>query len=1038
MSARYPSLPGLIGFLSSLAACLLASSAPAAESFEPWQPEGNWDQSTVPALVQSHDGYLWLATYHGLVRFDGARFTVFYRGNTPELQNGLITSLYETPDGTLWIGHETGHLTKFSSGRFCPVPIDRNWPGGSVEGITTDQAGDLWLLSSTAVLMRLRDGHRATVPGSPSPAQKVALARGADGKNWLVFGGKLATLEQGEVKPVEFSSADPGEYYERVWPSRDGGLWIVTNNRLGKWTPARRGSAGAAARTIQWFSPGAGFARPQGTITALLETRPGALLAGTLRDGLYLLAKDASPQSFDHSSGLSHNWVRCLRQDHEGNLWVGTGAGLDMLRARKIQTLAPPDAWKGCGVLSFAVEHNGAIWAGTEGAGLYRFERGLWIACNENCGLSNSFVWSVLPTRDDRVFVGTWGGGLFRRNGARFETPPELLPITSPVTSLYEGRHGEIWIGTTTGPYRYEAGKLVWSAGPGELKLPDVRAIIESADDTIWFGMSGGGIASLKDGAIRQYLQASGLGSDYVLCLLADADGALWIGTADNGITRLKNGKFNLIGPAQGLPTSVIYHLVDDQAGHLWIGSPAGILRVTKTDLNRCAEGLADSVPTLVYGRAEGLASRSCSGGFQPGACRTPDGRLWFPTPTGLAVLDPANVKTNTAPPPVVIEELLVDGLPVALPTPASGPAPPLRISPGARRFEFRYTALSFAVADKVRFRHRLEGIEPRWGHVSAARSVEYNLLSPGAYTFRVIACNNDGVWNPQGAALAFILAPFFWQTWWFQSAALAAGAGLVGAAVLAGTRRRVRRKLDQLEKQRSLERERARIARDIHDDLGASLTRISLLSQSIRGDLENPSETPSAPPAPALLPQVDQIYSTARELTRALDEIVWAVNPRHDTLDSLVTYLGRFTQQFLSAAQIRCRLDVPLQLPPWPLTAEIRHNVYLALKETLNNVVKHAAATEVRVSLELLPNGFCLLVVDNGQGFDLQSAEPPLLLPPGPSGAEQSLRISSGNGLANIRKRLEDIGGRCDWYTAPGEGTRVTISVPIPSIPRS
>jgi signal transduction histidine kinase len=256
-----------------------------------------------------------------------------------------------------------------------------------------------------------------------------------------------------------------------------------------------------------------------------------------------------------------------------------------------------------------------------------------------------------------------------------------------------------------------------------------------------------------------------------------------------------------------------------------------------------------------------------------------------------------------------------------------------------------------------------------------------------------------------------------FWQTLWFRPAAVLGGAAAVSAAVVFVTRRRVRARLEQLERQQAVERERARIARDIHDDLGASLTRISMLSQTVRGELDDRQQAAA---------DIDQIYGTARELTRAMDEIVWAVNPKHDTVDSLVTYLGRFAQTFLSAAGIRCRLDVPLQLPPWTLTAEIRHNVFLAFKEALNNAVKHAQASEVRVSLEVLPSGLLLVIADNGQGFENNGSENPFSSRPDPT------RAAPGNGLFNMRKRLDEIGGRCEWDTAQGEGTRVKLVITV------
>jgi signal transduction histidine kinase len=338
-----------------------------------------------------------------------------------------------------------------------------------------------------------------------------------------------------------------------------------------------------------------------------------------------------------------------------------------------------------------------------------------------------------------------------------------------------------------------------------------------------------------------------------------------------------------------------------------------------------------------------------------------------------------------------------------------------LRIPPGRKRFEFRYTGLSFTVPEKVRFQYRLEGLETDWVDAGIKRVVNYSYIPPGTYKFHVKACNNDGVWNDEGAELAFTVLPHFWQTWWFRVLATLTAAGAVAGSVLFETRRRMHRKLERLEHQRAIERERTRIAQDIHDDLGASLTRITLLSQNARSELDDPAQAAV---------DLDRIYGTARELTRAMDEIVWAVNPKHDTLDSLASYLGRFAQDFLGAAGIRCRLRLPLELPQWPLTAEVRHNLFLAFKESLHNAVKHAAATEVQVALKVEPASFVLSVKDDGCGF--RPASPAAQTPPDPA------RSANGNGLVNLRRRLKEIGGDCEIKSAPRAGTDVTFRVPV------
>jgi signal transduction histidine kinase len=384
---------------------------------------------------------------------------------------------------------------------------------------------------------------------------------------------------------------------------------------------------------------------------------------------------------------------------------------------------------------------------------------------------------------------------------------------------------------------------------------------------------------------------------------------------------------------------------------------------------------------------------------------------LWFPTSKGLVNVSPQDVTTNPLPPPVQIEAMLVDDQPVAITT---GNAP-IATPPGRHRFQFQYAGLSFVDPDKVQFQYRLNGFGTEWVNADDRRTADYNYIPPGRYSFQVIACNNDGVWNQTGAILSFSVLPFFWQTLWFRT--------LVGIAIVTasssvawfGTRRRMRRKLERLEWQRAVEHERARIAHDIHDDLGAHLTRISMLSETVQSELDQPERAKAG---------LNQIYKTAHELTRAMDEIVWAVNPRHDTLEGLTSYLEQFAQDLLAAAGIRCRLDMPSEFPSWRLTANVRHNVFLAFKEALHNVVKHAAASETFIRLTTSTRSFELAVEDNGQGFTPGTTRERAL--------DGSTRLSSGNGLENMVRRMEEIGGHCQIQSVPGQRTRIIFQVPL------
>ena len=452
----------------------------------------------------------------------------------------------------------------------------------------------------------------------------------------------------------------------------------------------------------------------------------------------------------------------------------------------------------------------------------------------------------------------------------------------------------------------------------------------------------------------------------------------------------------------------------DDGLGYFWVSSHVGIMRLSKRELNQCADGQLQSVNCLSFGKGDGLPTLEFSGGLQPAGCKTADGRLWFASNKGVVVVDPKNVKLNALAPPVVIEALQVDGKAMAG---LAGQAAnrPLRIPPGRHRLEFVYTGLSYTAPEKVRFRYRLEGLDSEWTEAGGKRSASFDYVPPGQYAFHVLACNDAGVWNEAGAMVAFVLLPHFWQTWWFATVAGTVVLAAVAAGVWLDARRRMRRKIQRLEREQAVERERTRIAQDIHDDLGASLTRITMLSQSARSELNN---------SPQAATQVDQICATARELTRSMDEIVWAVNPRHDSLDSLAVYLGKFAQDYLRAAGIRCRLNMPEDLPPWPVTAEARHNLFLALKEALHNVVKHSDGNEVRVTLAWRTKAIVLSVQDNGRGFT------PGLPAHGDPGDPD--RIEAGHGITNMKLRLAEIHGTCEIQSAPKTGTTVIFDVPV------
>ena len=815
-------IPSLFVLLWFLAFAVLGASEPN-YFVRLWQTDDGLPQNAVTAIVQSPDGYLWLGTYSGLARFDGVQFVTFDNNNVPQMRSSRVTSLFVDASGALWIGHETGQVTRHEHGKFEATKTVPAWNGQRIAGISSDSAGDIWLLNGDGLLARMRDGTVLSPPSGPQTSE-VSLHRDPRGKLWVFRNGAISFLDHGRITPLRLPTESDGTNSQGIGVSLDGGLWVAANGRLREW------------RDDQWVKDlGAAPWGSEAAVT-LKELHDGSVAGGTIEQGLTIISRDGHIRSFNHTNGLASDWVRALCQDREGDLWVGTGSGLAALRNGDVVTVNAPDYWQNRTVLSVTTGRDDSLWVGTEGAGLYRLKNGRWDRFGVGDGISNLFVWSVLGDDQGKLWAGTWGGGLYVQNGDRFKRPAGLEDITTAMTALLRADDGGLWIGTGTGLLHYRAGKATWYGTKQGLMFPDVRTIARGADGTIWFGMFGGGLGRLKSGSLRQFRKSDGLSSDFIQCLRMDENGALWIGTFGGGLDRLKNGKFAVVGEAQGLPNRVICDIQDDQNGNYWFSSHGGIFRASKQELNRCADGQLDEPHWERFTKGDGMPTLECTGGFQPAACRTPDGRLWFPTSKGLAVVNPAHVRRNPLPPPVVIQKLLVDNYPVAIP--AKGNTP-VRIPPGHHRVEIHYTGLSFVAPEKVQFKYRLEGLEQDWMDAGTKRLVNYSFIPPGNYTFHVTACNNDQVWNQTGATLSFDLLPYFWQTLWFHFWAAVLTVAAASGAVWFDVRRRMRRKLERMERERAIERERERIAKDIHDDLGASLTRITMLSQSARGDLD-------------------------------------------------------------------------------------------------------------------------------------------------------------------------------------------------------
>jgi signal transduction histidine kinase/ligand-binding sensor domain-containing protein len=979
-------------------------------TFRTWQREQGLPHNSVRAIIQTRDGYLWIGSDDGVARFDGVRFVSF--GLREGLRNGLVRNLLEDREGALWIGTAGGGLTRWYEGEFTTLTVTNGLPADSITALAEDNSGRLWIGTENGLVFRQNGQISSSSAAEAFKGKRITtLYKDNAGVLWVgVKGAGIFRLAGERFEPLTNQGVETllldshcllVDQASRIWVG--AGDDFVLCREQGQWRRYR------IPRHL---------ARPY--ISSLAEEPDGTVWAGSVSEGLFQF-KAGKLTAINASSGLSDNLVESLSVDVEGNLWVGTGAGLTRLRRKSLTAFGYNEGLGYGAVHGLAETAPGIIRAAKPGEGLYCWEGRTFSRCDVP-GLPLMEVNALLRGKDGACWVAANGGVHQLAAPTERSSAAQLIGLKNlNVLSLAEARDG-LWAGTREGELWRLRGKE-WAVEPLPPPRSPVTAIVNDRDDVVWVGTDGAGLYQMKGGVRTRFSKQGGLLSDSIRTLFLDSEGGLWIGTAGGGLSHWREGHLNTFTAQEGLPDNTISQILEDSAGRLWLGSRRGIARVRKNELADLAAGKVSAIYPQIYGQPEGMLSEECTGGFHPAGLKTKAGLLWFSTLKGAVVADPRPQTLDTPPPSVVLEQVLVDSVeadlrprPRSRRKPASGsaaaagakPGSEIKIAAGKRRLEFQYTGLSFSAPERVRFRYRLEGLDSDWVDAGTRRAAFYSYLPPGNYRFRVIACNSDGVWNQEGASLALAVSPRFWQAWWFVGAFALALLGSVGGAVRFVEKRKLQGHLEQIEQERALERERARIAQDLHDDLGSSLTRISLLSHLAKADKDNPGQVEI---------HANKISQSASQTVRALEEIVWALRPGSDTLQSLVDYISHFANELCEGDSLRCRLDLPRDLPAVPLPPEMRHNIFLIVKEALANALKHAAASEIRLQVKSSSDSLEIVVQDNGRGFD------PAAL------AENSER----HGLGNMRRRTEAMGGTLETRSAPGGGATVRLFVKFP-----
>jgi ligand-binding sensor domain-containing protein/signal transduction histidine kinase len=1007
LGGGFAALAGLFGYAVGawcVPTAVAAQAVPAELTHyhhDAWHAEDGLPSNSVLVVRQSADGYLWLSTLSGLARFDGVRFTVFDRTNTPALRDATFPTVPTLVDrrGAMWIGTTAG-LVQYADGAFRRVPVRGGWPLSLVTIMAEDEAGTIWMVEGRlegSPVYVLRDGRVAPASTTPQlPDDAIIVAARAAGGVWVgTRSHGLIRVVDGVATTAVAASALPHPRITNLFETRDGTLWIGTQSGFAQ----LRGDV----LTSHPFDRGT----MDGYVTAFAEDRDGSVWIGT--SGLGLLRwHDGRITRYAATDGRSRAQVLALCVDREGSVWVGTQRGLERLRVAAFATLSTSDGGPIDQPGALLWDGTGELWVAHSLARLYRGVPGRLRRVTDG-GVSSTKVWSLARGRDGRVWVGRNRAlTLFHRGGTRtFDARDGLAG--EMVIAVHEDRRGRLWAGTDAGLFRLEGGRFTPFTTAQGLASNFVLSIAEDSAGAVWVGTNGGvSRLSPRRDTIETFRVADGLPHPIVAALHATGDGALWVATM-GGLTRIKGGRFASVRAEHGLPDDMVIALIEDSDANVWLATAKGVARVPLSELNAVADERAARAKVTTFDTRDGLRTvEVVAARAHPVVAKGSDGRLWFSTTAGVAVVDPRRLQHNSAEPQAVIEDMVVDGQPF--------PKGQTReVPPDAARLDIRYTATSLRVPERVYFRYKLDGFDGRWSDPTNRRDVSYTNLPPGRYTFRLVAANDDGVWNHDGAAVPFRVLPEFHETWLFYVLCSVAVlvAGVSGARGYYGVReRRARARLEA--RYAGMLAERTRVARELHDTLLGDMAGVAMqLSAGAR-------QASASGAADGTV--VDLLSGLGAQVQRTLIEArrsVTAMRAAPEQSPPLHEQLAAAARRTLGNTGIAANVEHAGS--PRVLAPAIEPEVVSIATEAMINARKHAACQNVTVTCRYAPRALEVRVRDDGRGFDPSQSAP------------------MGHwGLTGMRERAASIGADLAVKSAPGTGTEVALVLPEGTHPRA
>lgn len=983
---------GRIWLMALLMPVLFPAAVLAQYRFDSWTTENGLPQNSINGLAQTPDGYLWMTTFDGLVRFDGVRFTIFVHSNTPGLATNRLTALYADREGTLWIGTEDSGVIRYRSGVFTTFTKEQGLPHNAVSQIQQDSQGTLVVVTHTG-LVRWAGDKFILIPDSFLHSfQKVHYGR--SGAQWWFDRDGLRQLKDGrQINYPELKARiSVNGIRAALCEDRAGNFWL--------WSYPD-GLFCVLGQRIKRFTEKEGMPRVE-DVVSIHEDRSGAIWFVTHGAGV-VRYQQGRFSAYGREQGLLSDSAQSIIEDREGSLWVGTtNMGLNQLNRQSLTTYSLADGLGDKNIYPIYQDHAGAIWFGS--LYLTRFADGRFTNFTEKDfprltqrqGLG---VQALQEDREGRLWISVIGG-LFSFKEGRFTDHSALIaPI---VFAIHQDQAGDLWFGTERGLFKLHNGVITRYGVDEGLPSEDVKVIFEDLQHRLWIGTYGG-LARVTESGFVCFTVKDGLKSNRVRSLYEDADGDLWIGTYDGGLNRLKNGQIVSITTENGLYNNGVFQILEDRRGNFWMSCNKGIYRVSHRQLVDFAEGRILRVISRAYGKRDGMLNDECNGGRQPAGIRARDGRLWFPTQDGAVMVDPEAEPINELPPPVLIEAVTLDR--------ANQPftdSTEITIRPGQGNLEIGYTALSYLKSEQIQFKYKLSG--QNWVEAGTRRIAYFSYLPPGNYAFTVIAANSDGVWNEQGASLRLTVIPPFYRTWWFTALAALTLAGLAVAFY--------RWRISQLKQEHaqqtafsrrlidSQETERKRIAAELHDSLGQNLIVIKNQAVLSLHSLDDREE---------MIEQINSITAAASQAIQEMKEISHNLRPYLLDRLGLTLALESMLKKVAASGQVHFTTEIERIDNLFPKESEI--HLYRLVQESVNNILKHADATEARVFIRKEARLVVLAIEDNGKGFD-------------------SSLPKTGFGLTGIVERTRLLGGGHSLESEPGKGTRVRIEIPCGSKP--